>query len=438
MLLEGRVLAVVEDDPIMGESLVQRLSLEGARVTWCRTGKQASSTLAKLRPEAIVCDIRLPDLDGEKLFHESVQSDSAAPFIFITGYGDIDQAVRLMRSGAVDYVTKPFEMEGFLERLVDLLPQRSDDTSAVLGVSSAMRSVQRLLDRIAKVKPTVLITGETGTGKEVAARYLHAMSDLRSKPFIAVNCAAIPSELLESELFGHEKGSFTGASQRHLGYAERAGQGILFLDEIGELRPGLQAKLLRLLEQRTFQRVGGEQVLPFTARLVAATNADLKAAVVAGRFRNDLLFRLDVLGVKLPPLRDRVDDIPWLLDRFFVELAAIMDTSMKGISAHTEQLALEYDWPGNVRELRNRVERAVALGLGTWMMPGDLFPDLLAVQQQPTAFGSLEDARNRAERQHILRALALTGGEIASAAKTLGIGRTTLWEKMQRLGMKDN
>jgi transcriptional regulator with PAS, ATPase and Fis domain len=240
---------------------------------------------------------------------------------------------------------------------------------------------------------------------------------------------------LESELLGHEKGAFTGASQRHLGYAERAGEGVLFLDEIGELRSELQAKLLRLIEDKSFYRVGGERLVPFKGRLVVATNADLPKLVQAGRFREDLYYRINVVSVKIPPLRDRQQDIPWLMERFFAESADRMETSLKGISSLAEEAALSYDWPGNIRELRNRMERAVALGLGQWVMPGDMFPEQGDETASTLQMGSLEEVRQSAEKRHILRALAATSGEVGAASKLLGIGRTTLWEKMRRLGL---
>jgi two-component system response regulator HydG len=432
---DGRVVGLVEDDPIMGESIVQRLALEGITVRWWQRGREAVEAMASARVDAVVCDIRLPDLDGEAVFRETARSQSAPPFLFITGHADIDQAVRLMRAGAADYVTKPFDIADFLARLVELMPARAPSTAAVLGVSPAMLEVERLLRRVARIGSTVLVTGETGTGKEVAARFLHAHSEAAGRPFMAVNCAAIPADLLESELFGHEKGAFTGAQQRHLGYAERAGDGVLFLDEIGELHPALQAKLLRLVEERAFHRVGGERPIPFRGRLIAATNADIANRVEGGRFRADLYYRINVVSVRMPPLRDRPDDIPWLMERFFAESAAAVETPLRGVGALAEEAARAYPWPGNVRELRNRMERAVALGLGQWVMPGDLFPDAPDAGARGGALPSLEDARHAAERRHILRALGETGGEVAAAARLIGIGRTTLWEKMRRFGI---
>ena len=434
MSLERRSIGIVEDDPIMGESLVQRLTLEGAKVTWWRDGASALAGIGQERRHAVICDIRLPDLNGEDVF-KAASVSSAPPFLFITGHADIDQAVRLMRSGAGDYVTKPFEMEDFLDRLSGLVGAPPQGGEHILGVSPAMRDVELLLRRLAKVGSTVLIGGETGTGKEVAANFLHGTASLAPSAFMAVNCAAIPADLLESELFGHERGAFSGATRRHAGYAERSAGGTLFLDEIADMRLDLQAKLLRLIEDRTFTRVGGEQSIRFEGRVVAATNADLGARVKEGRFREDLFYRINVVSIRMPPLRERREDISWLLDRAFEEFSARSPEPPRGLSALAEEAALAHEWPGNVRELRNRVERATALALGPWIMPADLFPehgdDVRASQDMP----SLEEARRETERRHILRALAATDGEPAAAARLLEVGRTTLWEKMKKLGI---
>jgi DNA-binding NtrC family response regulator len=306
----------------------------------------------------------------------------------------------------------------------------------VLGVSSAMREVERFIRRAGRVSSNLLLTGETGVGKEVCARFLHMLRDKPSEPFVAVNCAAIPADLMESELFGHEKGAFTGAHSRHLGYAERAGQGILFLDEVSELAPNLQAKLLRLSESRSFHRLGGEQAIPFRARLVCATNADIVSRIREGSFREDLYYRINVLPLHIPPLRERTDDIEWLIDRFFAELSQTIESDAVGVSALAYEAAREHGWPGNVRELRNRIERAVALAVGRWIMPGDFFPERTAHPVAESGFiVSLGIAREGAEKRHIQRALAMTGGAILPAAKALGISRTTLWDKMKRYGL---
>lgn len=436
MSLENRNFGLIEDDPIMGESLAQRLKLEGARVRWWRTGAEALQGLSEATADAVICDIRLPDRSGADVFRSIARSRSAPPFLFITGFGDVEQAVGLMREGARDYLTKPFVMGDFLVRLEQVVGSPETASDAVLGVSAAMRELEQFLQRAARVNSNLLLTGETGVGKEVCARFLHNYREKPNGPFMALNCAAIPTDLMESELFGHEKGAFTGAHTRHLGYAERAGQGVLFLDEIGELAPKLQAKLLRVIESRSFHRLGGEQAIPFKARLVCATNADLLQRIRAGAFRDDLFYRINVIARHVPPLRDRVDDIEWLIDRLFAEFASTIESDVVGVSALAFEAAREHSWPGNVRELRNRIERAVALAAGRWIMSGDLFPER---SDSPVAednfIAPLGTAREDAEKRHIQRALTMTGGAILPAAKALGISRTTLWEKMKRYGL---
>ncbi|ODT19587.1 MAG: sigma-54-dependent Fis family transcriptional regulator [Kaistia sp. SCN 65-12] len=420
----------------MGESLAQRLALEGTVVRWWKTGREAISELNKAKPEAVICDIRLPDMTGDQVFREMAAAGGVPPFLFITAFGDIDHAVGLIRAGAGDYLTKPFEMPDFLERLQGILPDASGDVAeTALGQSEPMRRVVQSLRRVAKLKTAVLLTGETGAGKEVCARFLHEAGG-PDRPFIAVNCAAIPNDLMEAELFGHEKGAFTGAQARHAGYAERAGRGTLFLDEIGELSLGLQSKLLRVLEERQFSRVGGEKSLAFEARVVCATNANLEKRVADGTFREDLFYRVNVVTIDVPPLRDRRDDIMPLLEMFFETYNASFDTDLRGVSALVEDAAGAHAWPGNVRELRNRVERAVALAAGPWLMPSDLFPDKQLVDQHEGGkVASLEETRDDAERRHIQRVLGMTNNEMAQSARLLGISRTTLWEKMRRLGL---
>jgi DNA-binding NtrC family response regulator len=430
-------IAVVEDDPIMGESLVQRLSLEGYDTIWCQTGHAALEAVRARRPDLLVCDIRLPDMSGEEVFRDALPDLAASPVLFITAFGDIDQAVRLVRAGADDYLTKPFVMERFLSRIDHLLKARQPaaDGTGALGPSPAIRGVEALLRRVADIDSTVLLTGESGVGKEVAARFLHQVSRRAGLPFMAVNCAAIPTDLLESELFGHERGAFTGAHVRHEGYAERARGGILFLDEVPELPPNLQAKLLRLVQERVFSRLGGESLLRFDARLVCATNADLEALVEAGRFRRDLYYRINVIRVPVPSLRQRQDDIVPLLRHYVGHFAEGFGREVRGLTAQAETIALAHHWLGNVRELRNRVERAVALATGPWIAAADLFPDLELAAAPDASLASLATVRETAERHHIQAALAQTGGQMQKAAELLGISRTTLWEKMRRLGL---
>ncbi len=438
MRLENRIIGLVEDDVIMGESLCQRLGLEGADVRWWHSTSEAIDAMSRLPGlDAVICDIRLPDGSGERVFREVSSQGSPPPFLFMTGFGDIDQAVRLIRAGGGDYLTKPFDMADFLDRLDHLIASHEPVAEPRLGLSSAMIAIERLLRRLARSNANVLITGETGVGKEVCAHFLHAASAQNTGPFIAVNCAAIPEELLESELFGHEKGSFSGAVARHLGYAERAKGGTLFLDEIGDLSLRLQSKLLRLIESRSFSRVGGEQIIEFEARLVTATNADLAAAIKAGNFREDLFYRINVVSAFIPPLRQRRDDIAWLANLIFDLISANHTEGPTGLSDMAIEALEEHDWPGNVRELRNRIERATVLALGPWIMPGDLFPEKSWLKDQhggeTQSLQPLDAAREDAERRHILKVLATTNGAIQPAARILRVSRSTLWEKMRRL-----
>ncbi len=437
-MLAGRRFAIVEDDDIMGASLAQRLELEGARAVWWQSGAEAlrALLLEKGAFDAVVCDIRLPDIDGEEIFRRISTVMPPPPFLFLTAYGDIDQAVRLLRQGASDYLTKPFAFDGFLERLgaIARSPEEIEATGA-LGVSAAMREIEATLRRVADVDLPVLITGETGVGKEVAARFLHARSPRADAPAIAVNCTSIPSELMESEIFGHEKGAFTGAQVRHTGFAERAGDGMLFLDEVGDMPLSMQPKLLRLIEERSFYRVGGETAVPFRARIVSATNENVEQALTEGRFRRDLFFRLNAVTVGIPPLRERPEDALWLLHRFFEAATRRRPTELRAISALAEEAVQDHDWPGNVRELRNRVDRAVALARGEVLTVYDLFPEQGLGREAERRVEPLAEARAAAERRQILRALEQTGGRISEAARLLRISRTTLWEKMQRHGI---
>jgi len=439
MILEGvRTVAVVEDDPVLGPSLVQRFAVEGLTAQWWRSGGEALAGFSRHRPSVVICDIRLPDIDGETLFAKSAQLVAGVPFLFITGYGELEQAVRLVRAGAVDYIAKPFPVDELVDKVRSLLASELPPGEGRLGASPQMQRIEALLRRIAAIDSHVLFLGESGVGKEVCARFLHARSPRASAPFVAVNCAAIPSELVESELFGHEKGAFTGAYGRHIGYAERAAGGFLFLDEIGDLPLAAQAKLLRLVQDRAFCRVGGERPLPFTARLVCATNRDLEGDVRSGRFREDLWYRINVIPVTVPPLRERHEDILPLLHHYVREFAERFGSPARGVTTAAEEFALEWPWPGNVRELVNRVERAVALADSPQIGIEDLFPERVSTPAEAGAgerLLSLSEARDAAEKRHIERALARTGGRMSETARLLGISRTTLWEKMRRHGI---
>lgn len=432
MQLEGRSIGLVEDDPVMGGSLVQSLSLEGCHVEWWRTGAEALRALRSASPDVVICDIRLPDVSGEDLFHQLAATSPVPPFLFITAFGDIDQAVSLMREGAADYVTKPFEIDNVVGR-VQLLIQRNAalKPGAVLGVDPRTQAVEAILRRVCDLTSPLLLSGETGSGKEVCARFLHGISARSKEPFVAVNCAAIPADVMERELFGYR-----GASGQayHRGFAERARGGILFLDEVGELHINLQAKLLRLVETREYHRLGGEQLMVFNGRIVCSTNRDLATLVREGRFREDFYYRIAGMTIDVPPLRDRQSDIHWLIDLYLEQFKVGSQSVVKGVSTLTIETALAHAWPGNIRELRNRMERAVALARSDWIMPADMFPDFPGREaDDDKSFATLSEARDMAERRQIERALRETGGHIIEAARLLGVSRTTLWEKMKRL-----
>ena len=434
---------VVEDDPVLGPALVQRLRLEGYRPRLAATGETALREARSLRPDAVVSDIRLPDLSGEEVYRRLVGDLGALPAFFMTAFGDVAQAVRLVRAGARDYLTKPVDVDRLMEVLGQALASGTAAPAAVdhvpaLGVSPAMRAVEAMLRKAARVDVPVVLTGETGAGKEVAARLLHAASPRAAQPFVAVNCAAISRDLAESTLFGHERGAFTGAATRHAGLAERAAAGTLLLDEVAELPPDLQAKLLRLVQERAFLPLGAAAERPFAARVVCATHADLMARVREGRFREDLYYRLHVVAVEVPPLRRRAQDLPWLAERLLGEATSRFGLGPRRLTGPALAALADHDWPGNVRELRNRIERAVALADGEDIGAGELFPERdLQPQQEEAGPGDslLDSVVGEAARGAIQDALRRAGGSRGEAARLLGISRTTLWKRMRDLGL---
>lgn len=434
--LRGAIV-LVEDDRLMGAALAHRLGIEGYAVSWAKTSAEGEAFVERGgAPDLLLCDIRLPDGSGEDLFLRLRSRLGDAPVVFLTAYGEIDQAVRLVRAGADDFLTKPFEVPELLARMDRLLTRRLPSTAeAVLGRSLLIRRVEAMIRRAAAVDSSVLLLGESGVGKEVAARLLHALSPVSQGPFIAVNCAAIPAELMESELFGHERGSFTGAAARHEGYAGRARGGVLLLDEIAELSSALQAKLLRLVEAREFTRVGGKEPIPFAARIIAATNADIAARVHEGRFREDLFYRLDVIRVEIPPLRARPEDVLPLARVFLEGCAGHFGRELRGFDEEAEAALVAHSWPGNARELRNRVERAVAMSDEPWLTSGHLFPERAAQTSGKPHFLPLAVTIASAERRAILAALDAAGWDVVVAAERLAVGRSTLFDKIRRLGL---
>lgn len=424
---------IVEDDPILGGALVQRLKLENFEVIWARDCEEALAAMRRGRPDFVVSDIVLPDGSGEDLYRRAQVWLGDTPILFATAFGEIDQAVRLVKAGADDYLTKPYDVDDLIERIRKRLRERAGDVEADGVVDFALSPVTELiteqLRRVSNTDLPVLITGETGTGKEVAARYLHAASRRAPEPFVAVNCGAIPHDLLESQFFGHERGAFTGASQSHVGFFEEAKGGTLFLDEIGELDARLQTALLRVLEDGRFRPVGSRTDRTFEGRIIAATNADLDTMRVERTFREDLYYRLSVIEIRLPPLRERREEIEPLAERLLEQAPARRGLPACTISPDAMLALMRHDWPGNIRELRNRLERASVLARARTLGPADIFPETaLGLPETET----LADARRRAEIEQIDRALTESRGKVGEAAKRLGISRTTLWKRRAR------
>jgi len=430
-------ICLVEDDELMGEALCERFDMEGFAYDWHKSGREALRDLQRHRHGVVVSDIRLPDLSGEDLFMQLRQRQAdAPPFLFMTGYGTIDQAVRLLKLGATDYLSKPLDVDALVHRIRELgTPvEATTDDGYALGVSPAMRRIGQMIERLANADGTVLISGDSGVGKEEVARRLHsARKDAATSPFVAVNCAAIPEALLEAELFGFEKGAFTGAAKAHRGYFEQAHGGTLFLDEIGDMPLTMQAKLLRVLQEQIVTRVGAEKPIQVAVRLICATHEDLRQMVEAGSFRVDLYYRINVIHLRIPPLRERREDILWLARRFLEEQSAKKGGTPFSFTEATERALLTHAWPGNVRELKHCIERACLLAERPQLGPDGVICDSSATLPMADASGdSLLAHLNLCEKRYIEQMLASNGWRIGDTADSLGISRKNLWEKMKK------
>lgn len=435
-------LCLIEDDEIMGESLAERLQLEGFEVDWCKTLVEASQHLDTHRYNLVVSDMRLSDGNGGEFFLNLI--DKAAllpPFLFMTAYGSIDKAVELLKRGAADYVTKPFDPDVLMTKIKTLSQaygQGGDiPDSDALGVSPAMRRIAQSLPRLAQHTAALLLSGDSGVGKEHVARLFHHYATPTGS-FIAVNCAAIPETLMESELFGYEKGAFTGAVKQKRGVFEMAHGGVLFLDEIGEMPLSMQAKLLRVLQEHTLSRLGGDTPIHIDFRLICATHRDLKAMVEAGQFREDLYYRIHVIHLRIPSLKERPDDIRWFVRHFIETFNQAHPIERRHLDSRTEQALIHYPWPGNVRELKHAVERACILSPGPNLAAEAFFGNELdATDTSDIAPSqSLGDYLMACERDYLQISLDKNDGHITRTAGTLGITRKTLWEKMRRLGLQ--
>ncbi|HPC02935.1 MAG TPA: sigma-54 dependent transcriptional regulator [Syntrophales bacterium] len=447
--MTGRIL-IVDDDRDLCEVMETDLRLRGFQVSWYTSSSEAFDALRNESYDVVLTDLKMPGMNGIDLCDRIVSNRPDVPVIVMTAFGSLDAAVQAIRAGAYDFVTKPVEMDLLALTLERALKQRalqdkvrilseavrqSGRLDEMIGESPPMRDLYGRLSRIADSEATVLVTGESGTGKELAARVLHDRSRRREGPFVAVNCAALPEMLLESELFGHTRGAFTDARSARKGLFLEAEGGTLLLDEIGDFPFNLQAKLLRVLEGRTLRPVGGDRETPFDVRVIATTNRDLESAVEEGRFREDLFFRINVIPIELPPLRERGTDVLLLAQHFIGMFSARSGRSVTGLSETAAAKMLEYGWPGNVRELRNAVERAVALTRYERLAVEDLpekirnyrSTNIVIDGTSPAGLVALEEM----ERRYILHVLDAVGGNKSVAARVLGLDRKTLYRKLR-------
>jgi two-component system response regulator AtoC len=446
---------VVDDDARMRELVAKVLAREGYAVRSLPRGQDVLQTLEKGPADLVISDIRMPEMDGLTLLREVKRVAPETSVLLMTAFGSIDTAVQAIKAGAYDYLTKPFKMDEMILVVRRAMEERHlraevralrDEVSTkyhfsnILGKSKPMRELFALIRKVAGSRTTVLVQGRSGTGKELVAKAIHYNSPRRDHLLVTVDCSAIPKDLLESELFGHAKGAFTGAIAHKRGLFEEAHGGSLFLDEIGELSPELQVKLLRVLQEHEIRHVGETRTIGIDVRLIAATNRDLVQAVKEGLFREDLYYRLNVIPITLPDLKDRADDIPLLVTHFLMKYAKEADPPIEGITKDAMRLLLEYDWPGNVRELENVIERAVILGQGPQILPEDL-PAHLRTHQTPMlsqlpAASPHQPTLEELEREYIARILRETHWHQIQAAHILGIDRRTLYRKIRTYGFK--
>ncbi len=453
----GPLVLVVDDDATARRMLDVRMRALGCQVAMAETGQEALTAIERDLPAVILLDLQMPQMDGMEVLRTLNREGVEVPTIVITAHGTIETAVEAMKEGAVDFILKPFDPQ-YLEIAVrralerrqlldsnrlfrDALEARS---SNILGECPLIQAAIQTAQKAAGTNSTVLLLGESGTGKEVFAHMIHQWSPRRDKPFVVVNCVALSEHLLESELFGHEKGAFTGAHQAKKGKFEAANGGTVFLDEIGDMPPSLQTKLLRVLHDHEFERVGGSRPISTDIRVLAATNRDLDETVKAGRFRADLFYRLNVIRIVLPPLRDRKEDIPALAQHFRARYAAEAKRPVRRISTEAMDLLCRQDWPGNVRELANTIERAVVLCSGETITPADLaLPGAYPPSRTPDPLPAgdadgFHDQINHYRRQVLVTALRRTDGNQTQAARLLGIRRTSLLRLLRKLNIRED
>ncbi len=440
---------IVDDETIIRESLRDWLADAGHNVLTADNGTQALEIITREKPAIAIADLVMPGMDGIELLKMAKEVSPGTEVIIITAYGSIPTAISAVRAGAYDYIEKPFcpeRAELLIQKLVNHQRLIEENLSLhhkleeryrfenIIAKSPRMQQVIEVIKVVARSNATVLITGESGTGKELVARAIHSQSHRKERPFVAVSCAALPESLLESELFGHERGAFTGAHIQRKGKFEAANRGTLFLDEIGEMSANIQVHLLRVLEEKEFSRVGGNEPIRVDVRVISATNKDMKKAIAGGSFREDLYYRLNVVTIDLPPLRERREDIPLLAQHFLNKFATENGKDISGFSPKATEFLLMYDWQGNVRELENAIERAVILARGSLIEAADLPQDNQLAISPGLPGQSLTDV----EKNHIASVLSQTGGNYTRAAKILKISRATLYNKVRAYGLDVN
>ncbi|OGW15417.1 MAG: hypothetical protein A3G93_16740 [Nitrospinae bacterium RIFCSPLOWO2_12_FULL_45_22] len=448
---------IIDDEPLMRISISDALKVEGYNVMSAETGGEGLKSIKNNSYDVVITDLRLPEVDGVQILKSCKQISPRTKVLMITAYGSVDTAVEAMKIGAYDYITKPFSMDEFIltvKRLIALrdledeniyLKEKIEERyefSGIIGKSDKMKDIFEKIEIIAPTDTTVLITGESGTGKELVANAIHYNSPRKNEAFIKVSCAALPETLLEAELFGHERGAFTGALKQKKGRFELAHKGTLFLDEIGEINQTVQVKLLRVLQGREFERLGGTSTINVDVRIIGATQRDLKKEVQKGSFREDLYYRLNVVPVHLPALRDRKEDILLLTEHFLNMYSKHMNKPMRGISIEAREFILKYDYPGNIRELENAVKRALTLSRDKEIQPWDLPEDMCTICREGSKVGErlsysepLPTAMSLFEKQYVSKVLEETKGNKTLASKLLGISRKTLWEKCKLYGL---
>jgi two-component system, NtrC family, C4-dicarboxylate transport response regulator DctD len=440
---------LVDDDPHVRLSAGQTLELEDYQVVALANAEQALALIDRDFAGVLITDINMPGMTGLELLQQVKAVDADIPVILITGFGDISMAVGAIRNGAYDFIEKPFSADLLLDvvhralekraltlenrQLRQELQAQSAPGPRIIGNTPAVQQLRRLVQAVAETPADVLLMGETGTGKDLLARYIHEHSPRRERNFVAINCGGMPETLIESELFGHEKGAFTDAKERRIGKFEHAHGGTLFLDEIESMPMSLQVKLLRVLEERAIERLGSNKLIPLDLRIIAATKADLKAQAEAGEFREDLYYRLNVVRIDIPPLRARAQDIPMLFQHFALLASALYEREIPPLSAERIHRLMSHDWPGNVRELRNLAERYVLLGEACTFD----FDDRPILDQEPTALG-LAARVDHFEKTLIQAELARHGGSIKDTLESLQLPRKTLYDKMKKHGLDKN